>query len=147
PGGIFESAFSYYGQQPFYRMPPDQSGAAQAGGLAMPRPPSEAQILAATLVADEAHAPATRTAATNADAVSRHTPALVAAQAGAAALEDGWGLAANAPPDLVRPDAGSDPTLMLAAAPELVARVAAPALFGMAPSAGQIAVGTVPFDG
>jgi hypothetical protein len=137
-----ESAFSYYGQQPFYRLPPDQISAFRASGVDIPQATTDAQALAA-IVANQDNPNGPGHAA--ADAASRRNAEIVAVAVGSraiveqrAVLGDVRAEAPSAPSEVPdRPGLGTTESDR----PETLTRA-----LSFLPGSSQVAVGMLPVD-
>lgn len=140
-GGVSESAFAYYGQQPFYRLPPDQISQYRAIGSAVPQSGADnATLDAVTGRPDSTNGPGR---AAIADAASRYN---------AEGLTSAWSARDReeqplAPGDspLVQAAALADERASLTGAGQPNA-LAASLAFSLPANLGQVAVGALPVD-
>ena len=143
-GAGSESAFSYYGQQPFYRLPPDQISAYRATGLDMPQAAPDTGALI-DIVANQDN-PNSSNHATAADAATRRIAEVLVVTVAARGIgvqhpapEDGRIVVAEAPAEAGGP-------LVVAAEPAQADAAVAPLALSLLPSSGQVAAGMLPVD-
>jgi hypothetical protein len=147
-GGITETAYTYYGQQPFYRNPADASGASRFTGREMPEPSTEGEVLASLTASEQENAAViARSTATTLETASRRN---MAAPSPLVRLTGGLAAAEIQPllvDDLTQPQTG--PGTVLAAGPDVVAllvRNPGSPVLGVLPGTGHLAVGMLPVD-
>ena len=145
-GAASESAFSYYGQQPFYRLPPDQISAFRATGVDIPQATVDSQALA-TLIANQDNPNGQgRTAA--ADAVARRNAEVLVVAANVQGILEQrpiLGDSRTVPATAQADEEGLQPSAV-AVEPSQPDALAGSLVFSMLPSAGQVAVGMLPVD-
>ncbi len=142
-GAGSESAFSYYGQQPFYRLPPDQISAYRASGEDMPQSASDNPALLA-IVANQ-DGPNSAGHPTTADtAARRNADVLVVMVSARPSADQHIALEAGRFVALAAAEARG-PVIVPAVEAESNSLVA-PLTLGLLPSSGKVAAGMLPVD-
>jgi hypothetical protein len=137
-----ESAFSYYGQQPFYRLPPDQISAYRAIGLDLPEHVSDTPALIAAIANQENQSSAGHNGA--AETATRRVAEVLVVMVTAHGIADERPAREDARAGAVAAEASGPPAI--AESPAQPDALVSPLALGMLPGSGQVAAGMLPVD-